>query len=82
MIPELPSNQFTWELYCSTKGFSNIELLNEYSDSVKNCHKLIGYAKADNLPVRPRPGRFALMIETECGEKNMVSFQYQSEHYG
>lgn len=68
MISEIPPHHFTYDLYCASKGFSSGELLTDL-DVVQSRHKVIGYAKADNLPVRPRIGQYALMIETECGEK-------------
>lgn len=50
------------------KDYSLPELLTAL-DTVRKEHKILGYAKADNIPFRPKPGQFAIMIETAQGEK-------------
>ena len=61
MIDEINPERFLWEYYCPDM----LVML----DSDDMARLAIGYCDAKRLPVRPRGGLFALMVELPNGEK-------------
>lgn len=74
----LPTWKFSYDKYCGKVGYSIHDFcsgLANFNESPKDSFwrpgfKVLGYADAGSIPIRPRPGQIAIMMEdTETGEE-------------
>lgn len=83
----LSPEKFEWEKYCGRVGWATSQLMEpqtpmEYEEKVirlKPDVNYIGHCDAGRIPVRPRPGENAIMVEID-GEETWFHSEALPKH--
>ena len=67
-MKKISPEKFLFEIYIARVGFAVNQVIDEF-DTPKKGFTVLGYCDANRLKVRPRTEGYALMLESEDGEK-------------
>lgn len=64
----MPPHRFTWNTYCGRVGFAITQIMPHLDGKLRAGVAILGICDAKLIPVRPRPGEWAIMIEMPADE--------------
>lgn len=69
-IPDISPEEFTYDKYIGTIGYSTCDVMSEFCTNNLNSNYIyIGKASAEKIPFRPRNGYALMICNTETNEK-------------